>query len=377
MTLHVAHDGATHDGPARRGGAAGRGARLARNPEARALRRRRGRRLRGRARGRAARRARSRGAPASAEGRAGWWRLVARRRGRSPLRSAPGGPCSGGSPGASCASGARTSRRRCARAGIERPAAPGARRCTRRSARRSSSFSGWRCAGGARSAPSRIDEASRGRVGARRSRAGAASSSRRRTPATGTSRRARWRGDVELLVVTKHLRVRWLDRFWQSTRARLGVRLADARGALARGARRCSRRGGAVAMMIDQVPASPRQRRRASTSSGAPALVDRAPRALAARTGAPLVVAASRARRRGEHVLHVLAVLEPPARVRRRTRVDRRGDARGDRRARPLRARAPEPVALAAPAVEALRCAPPCPSSRLPSSSPAGASRAD
>jgi lauroyl/myristoyl acyltransferase len=40
--------------------------------------------------------------------------------------------------------------------------------------------------------------------------------------------------EVELLVVTKHLSVRWLDRFWQSTRAALGVRLADAAGAMAR-----------------------------------------------------------------------------------------------------------------------------------------------
>jgi KDO2-lipid IV(A) lauroyltransferase len=119
--------------------------------------------------------------------------------------------------------------------------------------------------------------------------------------------------DVELLVVTKHLRVRALDALWQGTRARLGVRLAGAEGALAR-ARTVLRSGGAVAMMIDQAPASPRH---ALTVPflGRPALADRAPAVLAAAAGAPLVVAASRRTERGEHVLHVLAVLRPPARA--------------------------------------------------------------
>ena len=53
--------------------------------------------------------------------------------------------------------------------------------------------------------------------------------------------------------MTKHLRVEALDVFWQATRAAHGVRLADSRGALAR-ARAVLGRGGAVAMMIDQVP---------------------------------------------------------------------------------------------------------------------------
>src|ERR1019366_9470717 len=50
--------------------------------------------------------------------------------------------------------------------------------------------------------------------------------------------------DVELLVVTKHLSAPSLDRFWQSTRARLGVRLADARGAIAAGGGGGRGRGG-------------------------------------------------------------------------------------------------------------------------------------
>lgn len=117
----------------------------------------------------------------------------------------------------------------------------------------------------------------------------------------------------ELLVVTKHLSQRWLDRFWQSTRAALGVRLADAAGALAR-AKETLRRGGAVAMMIDQVPASARHAV-AVEFLGAAAHADRAAAALAASSGAPLVVAASRRDERGRQVLEVLDVLLPPRRA--------------------------------------------------------------
>jgi KDO2-lipid IV(A) lauroyltransferase len=121
--------------------------------------------------------------------------------------------------------------------------------------------------------------------------------------------------ETELLVVTKRLSVQPLDTFWQSTRARLGVRLVDAPGAMAR-AREVLRRGGAVAMMIDQAPAPPRAPARAVEAEflGRTALVDRAPAALAAATGAPLVVAASRRDASGEHVLCVLDVLYPPPR---------------------------------------------------------------
>ncbi len=118
--------------------------------------------------------------------------------------------------------------------------------------------------------------------------------------------------DVELTVVTKHLSVRWLDRVWQRTRAARGVKLVDARGAL-RAGRDALARGGAVAMMIDQVPGSPRQAAVVSFL-GRPALADRAPAALAALAGAPLVVAASRRLSDGTHRLHVLSVHEPPAR---------------------------------------------------------------
>jgi KDO2-lipid IV(A) lauroyltransferase len=117
--------------------------------------------------------------------------------------------------------------------------------------------------------------------------------------------------DVELLVVTKRLSVAWLDRFWQSTRARMGIRLTDAAGALGR-AREMLRRGGAVAMMIDQVPAA--SRAIPVTFLGQPAHADRAPAAVAAAAGVPIVVAASRRAASGGHVLHVLAVLTPPPR---------------------------------------------------------------
>jgi KDO2-lipid IV(A) lauroyltransferase len=121
--------------------------------------------------------------------------------------------------------------------------------------------------------------------------------------------------EVDLLVVTKRLRIESLDRFWQSTRAAYGVRLADAHGAM-QSARATLRRGGAVAMMIDQVPSSA-SHAMVVEFLGQPALADRAPAALAAARGAPLVVAASRRDDRGEHVLHVLDVLLPPSNGRR------------------------------------------------------------
>jgi KDO2-lipid IV(A) lauroyltransferase len=118
--------------------------------------------------------------------------------------------------------------------------------------------------------------------------------------------------DIELVVVTKRLRARSLDRFWQTTRAARGVVLVDAVGAMARGLG-ALRRGAAVAMMIDQVPDRARHAI-AVEFLGRPAHVDRAPAALAAAGGAPMVVAASRRGDHGGHILHVLDVLVPPER---------------------------------------------------------------
>jgi KDO2-lipid IV(A) lauroyltransferase len=122
--------------------------------------------------------------------------------------------------------------------------------------------------------------------------------------------------DIELLVVTKHLSVLVLDRFWQSTRARAGVHLADAPGAMGRG-REVLRRRGAVAMMIDQAPSASRHAV-AVEFLGRRAFADRAPAALAAASGAPLVVAAGSRDDSGAHVLHVLKVFVPPRRPTRR-----------------------------------------------------------
>jgi Kdo2-lipid IVA lauroyltransferase/acyltransferase len=116
---------------------------------------------------------------------------------------------------------------------------------------------------------------------------------------------------VELLVVTKRQSVESVDHFWQSTRELQGVTLTGGRGAMAKG-RQVLRRGGAVAMMIDQAPSSYR-RAVGIDFLGQPALADRAPAVLAAACRAPLVVAAARRTIAGTHVLHVLQVIEPPA----------------------------------------------------------------
>ncbi len=116
---------------------------------------------------------------------------------------------------------------------------------------------------------------------------------------------------VDLLVVTKRQSVESVDHFWQATRALQGVTLTGGRGAMARG-REILRRGGAVAMMIDQAPSSLRHAV-GIEFLGQPALADRAPAVLAAASRAPLVVAAARRTIEGTHVLHVLQVIEPPA----------------------------------------------------------------
>jgi len=119
--------------------------------------------------------------------------------------------------------------------------------------------------------------------------------------------------ELPLLVVTKRLKIRWIDAFWQNTRARRGVRLCEAAGALAQSRAQLAT-GGAVAMMIDQVP-NRRAHSEAVSFLGEPAFVDRAPATLAARSQAPLVVSAARRLADGSHQLHVLDVIIPPARA--------------------------------------------------------------
>jgi KDO2-lipid IV(A) lauroyltransferase len=118
-----------------------------------------------------------------------------------------------------------------------------------------------------------------------------------------------------LTVIVKPMSVGWVDRFCRSSREARGVGLSLPQNALAY-AREAITRGDIVAMLIDQVPL------RASHSVIVDFLcgradVDRSPAALAAAMRCPLVVAVSRRREEGGHVLEVLAVLEPPARDRR------------------------------------------------------------
>ena len=119
--------------------------------------------------------------------------------------------------------------------------------------------------------------------------------------------------DLPLLVVTKSLSARGIDAFWQGTRASYGVDLCLARGAIARG-RAALDRGGAVAMMIDQVPLT-RRHGIETEFLGRTAFVDKAPATLAAKAGSPLVVAASRRDENGIHRISVLDVITPPARA--------------------------------------------------------------
>jgi len=115
---------------------------------------------------------------------------------------------------------------------------------------------------------------------------------------------------AELLVVAKRLSVGPFDAFARRTRAAYGVSLADPEGALAV-AQETLARGGWVTMLQDQVPALA-SHGTAVSFLGQGALADRAPAALAWRTGAPLVVVASRRGSSGVQHLEVLATLEPP-----------------------------------------------------------------
>ena len=119
---------------------------------------------------------------------------------------------------------------------------------------------------------------------------------------------------LNLLVVTKPIRKQGFDRFMGRTRRAHGLELAPPEGALLP-AREVLARRGCVAMLIDQVPALERHGI-ALDFLGARALADRAPAALAACTGAPLVVVAFHRDLRGAHVIRVLRVLYPPLRDR-------------------------------------------------------------
>ncbi|HEX7667791.1 MAG TPA: lysophospholipid acyltransferase family protein [Polyangiaceae bacterium] len=116
--------------------------------------------------------------------------------------------------------------------------------------------------------------------------------------------------EMKLLVVVKRLSVGFVDRFTKATRDRRGLQLCEGRGAIVHALAQLAE-GGAVAMMIDQVP-DRKSHAYPVPFLGQEAFVDRAPAALAARTGSPLVVSAARRAADGTQSLHVLDVIVPP-----------------------------------------------------------------
>jgi KDO2-lipid IV(A) lauroyltransferase len=124
---------------------------------------------------------------------------------------------------------------------------------------------------------------------------------------------ARLAEEIPFLAVTKELRVRGFDGFATKLRASRGVKMAYA-GTIVERARATLNEGGAVAMVIDQVPSSRKHCVRCDFL-GAQAWVGRGPAAVAARCGAPLVVTAARRNDDGTHTLEVLGVHEPPPRA--------------------------------------------------------------
>jgi KDO2-lipid IV(A) lauroyltransferase len=119
-----------------------------------------------------------------------------------------------------------------------------------------------------------------------------------------------------LTVVTKRLSLGWLDRFWQQTRARYGVRWVSV-GTAASTARRALARGEAVAMLIDQAP----ERSRAQLVMpflNQLAEVDLAPALVAMRARVPLVLIVAERLPGGRQRAVLLGQFAPPARPSRR-----------------------------------------------------------
>jgi KDO2-lipid IV(A) lauroyltransferase len=119
---------------------------------------------------------------------------------------------------------------------------------------------------------------------------------------------ARGERPAGLLVVTKRLSWKALDRYWQHLRAARGVTLVEARGA-ASAVRESLRRGGVVALLVDQSP------ERASgvvtfPFLGRPARHDLAPVLLAARARVPVLVMAGFRSDDGGHRLELLETLD-------------------------------------------------------------------
>lgn len=115
-----------------------------------------------------------------------------------------------------------------------------------------------------------------------------------------------------LSVVTKRLSSRSIDRFWQETRAARGVDLIAAPdGGVLRAIRSRLREGRAVALLIDQDP----ERTASAVTApflGANAACDTLAPLIAARTGAPIVVAFASRDATGAHVVEIVDAIVPP-----------------------------------------------------------------
>ncbi len=115
---------------------------------------------------------------------------------------------------------------------------------------------------------------------------------------------------ARVTIVAKALSVRGFELWSLRVRRARGIRVARP-GRMLGPAFRALGRGEIVALMIDQVPAR-EEHGVAASFLGRPVLVDRAPAALAACTGATMLVTAARRAEGGGHVLSVLDALEPP-----------------------------------------------------------------
>lgn len=122
-------------------------------------------------------------------------------------------------------------------------------------------------------------------------------------------------GLVPLAVITRRLSARGLDALWQDTRARRGVDLLPAPdGGVLGKARARLAEGRAVAVLVDQDP----ERTRGVVFApflGEIAAHDPLPAVLAARAGAPVVLALGARDPDGTHTVTIAAVHTPPPRA--------------------------------------------------------------
>jgi len=116
-----------------------------------------------------------------------------------------------------------------------------------------------------------------------------------------------------LSIVTKRLSAKGLDAFWQSTRRARGLDLVAHDEGVVPAIRARLAKGSSIALLVDQDP----ERQTSVIEAnflGETALHDVLPATMAARAGAPIVVAFARREGRG-HVVEVVDVLVPPPRA--------------------------------------------------------------